>query len=257
MSKVISVQLEWKYSPTTYLEEPIQIDFGSGELEINNGVAIAVIDPNTFHANESIREKLTKIIENRLHAVQIMTHRDFELSKSTRTDIQEDGKKNYFLELEPGVMTISSGMVDFVLQDKDGNVVSDSKRERLDKQYRFANLVDKHRPLDATLDHLLKSYQQSVKDPNDELVHLYEIRDALSNKFGSKDAAIKALHVTKAEWDVIGKIANTLPLNQGRHRGQSVGALRDAAPTELELARKSVAYLIDKYLDFLETGKIY
>ncbi|MDO8961581.1 MAG: hypothetical protein Q7V02_05740 [Methylophilus sp.] len=255
MSKVIYVQMEWKYSPETYLEEPIQIEFGDGKLDIKNGVAIAVIDPETFQANESIHEILTNMIENRLHAVQIMTHKDFELSKPTRTDIQEDGKKNYFLELEPGVITISSGMVDFVLHDKDGNVVSDSKRERLDKQYRFATLVDKHRPLDATLDHMLKSYQQSVKDPNDELVHLYEIRDALSNKFGSKDAAIKTLDVTKAEWDVIGKLANTLPLIQGRHRGQSVGALRDADPTELELARKSVAYLIDKYLDFLEIGQ--
>jgi len=244
--------LEWKYSPETYLEEPILIEFEGGGLEIKGGVAIAVIVPEVFHADESIREKLTAKIESRLHAVQIMTHKDFELSKPSRTDIREDGKKNHFLEVESCVMSMSVGTVDIVVHDKNGNVVSDSKRERIDKQHAFAALVDKHREHDATLDQMLKSYQQSVKDPKDELVHLYEIRDALSNKFGSKEGAIKALGITKGEWDEIGKLANTLPLKQGRHRGQSVGALREAEPVELEMARKSVVHLIDKYLKSLE-----
>jgi len=32
MSKVVTVQLEWKYSPETYLEEPISISFEGGDL---------------------------------------------------------------------------------------------------------------------------------------------------------------------------------------------------------------------------------
>jgi hypothetical protein len=149
-------------------------------------------------------------------------------------------------------MTMSVGTVDLVVHDKDGNVVSDTRKERLDKQHRFAALVDKHRTNDATLDQILKSYQQSVKDPQHELVHLYEIRDALSNRFGSNPDARKALGISKDEWTEIGKLANILPLNQGRHRGKSVGNLRDAKPVELEMARKLVVHLIDKYMDFLE-----
>lgn len=257
MSRVVSVQLEWKYSPEAYLEEPISIEFDGGELEIKDGVAVAVIDPAVFHPEETIRDKLTKKIESRLHAVQIMTHKGYELSKPTRTDIQEDGKKHYFLEVESCVMTMSVGRVDLVVHDKDGNVVSDSKRERLDKQRRLSVLVDKHRERDATLDQMLKSYQQSVKDPKDELVHLYEIRDSLSKIFESKTDAIRSLGITKGEWDEIGKLANTLPLKQGRHRGKSVGALREAEPAELEQARKSVVHLIEKYLEFLEASKYH
>lgn len=256
MSKVVSVQLEWRYSPETYLEEPILIEFEGGQLEVKDGIAVATIDPGVFHADDSIREELTKKIESRLYAVQIMTHKDFELSKSSRTDMREDGKKNHFLEVESCVMTMSVGTVDLVVHDKDGNIVSDSKRERLDKQNTFASLVDKHRAHDVTLDYMLKSYQQSVKDPKNELVHLYEIRDALSKKFGSKGNAIKALGITNVEWDEIGKLANTLPLKQGRHRGQSAGSLRDAESVELEMARKLVVHLIDKYLGFLD-GKNY
>src|SRR5690606_29745018 len=123
MSKVISVQLEWKYSPETYLEESILIKFEGGELEIKDGAAVTSIDPEVFHADESIREELTKKIESRLHAVQVMTHKDFELSKPTRTDIREDGKKHHYLEVESCVMTMSAGAVDIVVRDKNGNVV--------------------------------------------------------------------------------------------------------------------------------------
>lgn len=252
MSKVVSIQLEWKYSPGIYLEEPILIEFEGGELEIKDGVAIAVIEPEAFHADKSIREELTNKIENRLHAVQIMTHKDFELSKPSRTDIREDGKKNYYLEIESCVINMSVGTLDLVVHDKDGNIISDTKKERLDKQSTFAYLIDKHREHGATLDQMLKSYQQSVKDLKNELVHLYEIRDALFNKFGSKANAIKALGITKTEWDEIGILANSLPLKQGRHRGQYVGTLRNAESAELEMARKSVVHLTDKYLEFLE-----
>ena len=252
MSKVVTVQLEWRYSPKTYLEEHISIPFEGGYLEIKDGVVIAILDPEIYQADRSIPEVLTRKIESKLHAVQIMTHKDFELSKPSRTNILEDEKNNHFLEIEPILSITSDGTVDLVVKDKNGNIVSDTKSERLDKQNRFASLIDKHRHNDATLDQMLKSYQKSVKDPDDELVHLYEIRDSLSEKFGSKKNAIQKLGITNAEWDEIGILANTLPLKQGRHRGKAVGTLRNAEIAELKKARKSASYLIEKYLEYLE-----
>jgi len=252
MSKVIAVQLEWKYTPETYLEEPISISFEGGDLNIGNGVAIAKIEPAVYHSSSSIQKDLTRQIESRLHAVQMMTHEDFDLSKASRTDLREDGKKNHFVEVESCVMSMSFRTVDIIVKDKDGNVVSDTKRERLNKQEKLASLVDKHRNYDATLDQMLKSHQKSVKDPENELVYLYEVRDSLSKKFGSKKNAIRKLDITDDDWEEIGKLANSLPLKQGRHRGRAVGSLRDAEGSELEKARKSVAYLIEQYLDYLE-----
>lgn len=216
-------------------------------------MATANIDPAVFHADESLKELLTQQIESRFHAVQIMMHKDFELSKPTRIDIREDGKKNYFLEVNSSIQTMSFGTVDIIVRDKDGNVISDSKRDRLDNQKHLASLVDKYRNSDATLDQMLKSYQKAVKDPDDELVHLYEIIDSLSVKFGSKKNAIKKLGITDNEWSEIGKLANALPLKQGRHRGKAAGSLRNAEVAELEKARKSAAYLINKYLEYLDT----
>ena len=125
MSKVISIQLEWSYLPEKYLEDPILIYFEGGELRIKDGTAVATIDPELFNTEKSIREKLTKKIENRLYAVQIMTHQDFQLNKPYRTDVQEDGKKNHFLDVESTAIVTSFGTVDIIVHDKYGNLLSD------------------------------------------------------------------------------------------------------------------------------------
>lgn len=255
MSKVIIVQLEWKYSPETYLEESIKILFNGGDLEIKDGVAIAKIDPNLYHTNSSIREVLTRKIENRLYAVQLLTHKDFELSKPTRADIRTDGKINYFLEVESLIQTTHFETVDLIHRDRNGNIVSDAKKEHIDRRKHFTTLLEKHRDTDATLDQMLKSYQKSVRDPENELVYLYEIRDSIAERFGSKKSAINKLGITTDDWNEIGELANNLPLRQGRHRGKAIGILRNAEIDELERARKSVTHLIAKYAEYLEINR--
>lgn len=251
-STVVKVQLEWKYTPESYIEEPIRIKEEGFELSISDGVALARIEPS-FHSQHSyIKEYLTGLIESRLLAVQIMFHGDFTLNKPSRSDLKRDGTKNIFLEVDPIVLKMSVGSVDFVVRDKDGNIVSDTKRDRLDKQKWFAKTVDKYRGVDSTLDQMLRSYQMAVKDPKNELIHLYEIRDAFSARFGKKKNAIKHLDITNHDWNIIGDFANIQPFEEGRHRGKSVGALRPAEKHELAMARKSVSYLVEKYLVFLE-----
>lgn len=253
MSKVIEVHLEWQYTPPNYLEQPIKISRPGICLEISNGIAVAHIEPETFENNSSVSDDLTKVIENRLYAVQVSTHKKFSLGKPSRSDFREDGKRNIFIEVPFIAIGASLGIPDIVMIDKEGNIISDSRQERIDKQKWFAEIVDKYRDVDSTLDHILKSYRNSVMDQEDEFVHLYEIRDALSVKFGGENNAKKKLEITNNEWKVIGELANNKPLKQGRHRGRkSVGALRAATPSELEVARKSAAYLIERYLFFLE-----
>jgi len=104
------------------------------ELSISDGVALAKINPSFYEENTKIKETLTGLVESRLLAVQIMSHRDFILSKPSRSDLREDGSKNIFLEVDPIVIKMSIEPVDLVIRDKDGNIVSDSKRDRLKKQ---------------------------------------------------------------------------------------------------------------------------
>lgn len=255
MCKVISVQLEWKYSPKTYLEEPELIEFDWGKLEIKDGVALATIDPFFFQAHPSIKEELTQKIESRLYAILLMKHINFELSSSTLTEILEDGKKAYGFVAGHLEAVAIVDKVDIIVKDKDENIVSDTRRERLDMQNHLAVLIDKYRATDITFNQMLNSYEQAVKDPSDELVYLYEIRDALPVRFGSNKKAITALGITNGEWDQLTTLANDPLLNQGRHRGKAVGTKRNADPAELETARKLARHFIEKYLQFLEKEK--
>lgn len=252
MSKAVKVQLEWRYSPSSYLEKPIYISGNGFTLQISQGVATATIEMMVFENNNSIASDLTKIIEDRLLAVQVLTHAAFTLSKPSRTDLKEDGTRNIFLKIEDAVTVMCSvRTVDIIMKDKDGNIISDSKRDRLERQEWFAAAIGKFRSSVETLDQMLRSQQMAVADPQNELVHLYEIRDALATKFKGHREATKQLHISEKEWKIIGNLANLQPLKQGRHRGKSVGKLRDANSCELGLARETTRMLIEKYLLYL------
>lgn len=251
MSRVVSIELEWNYTPVNYLEEPVQLVYDGINIEIKDGKSIAKINPETFAQSSSIQDDLDHVVKSRLHAAQLFNHKNFILSKPSRTDLREDGKKNHYLQLNSIVSKTYVGSVDFVVKDKNGNIKSDTKRERLDKQRWYAEVMEKYRETDPTLVRLFSSYQMSVKDPENEFVHLYEVRDALVTRFTSKKNAIRELDITQAQWDEIGKLANTLPIKQGRHRGKAFEELRDANSSELEQGRKAVVYLIEKYLGYI------
>lgn len=102
---------------------------------------------------------------------------------------------------------------------------------------------------------LLNSYKAAVKDPDNELVHLYEIRDALHRKFGNDKAALSTLEkfgLTRNNWKDFGNLANKASLRQGRHRGQNDGALCDATDDELFNARRIARTMIEAYLRYLD-----
>jgi hypothetical protein len=90
---------------------------------------------------------------------------------------------------------------------------------------------------------LTKPHTKSF-DPANELVHLYEIRDALSEKFGSQSKARRELVITREQWNGLGALADRAPLREGRHRGKHPGRLRDATSEELNEARSIAKSMI-------------
>lgn len=107
----------------------------------------------------------------------------------------------------------------------------------------FASAVDKE-PL---LRSLLESYSRAVGDPANELVHLYEVRDALSKYYRGERNARSALEIVAGEWDRLGRLANAEPVDQSRHRGKHTGGPRPATAEELAEARAIVKSWIEKF----------
>ncbi len=174
------------------------------------------------------------------------------MSKPSRSEVRQDGGKNVFVDLDPIRLIASAHPVDLIISNSDGITVVDTKKERLDKQKWLSEALGRHRVTDITLQTIVKSNQMAIEDPENAFVHLYEVSDALKSRFDGEEKARGELDISKAKWDVIGKLANTKPLKQGRHRGNFAGVLRSAKLSELEDARKAVKLLIEKYLNYLE-----
>ena len=119
-------------------------------------------------------------------------------------------------------VVVSGGQADFVHRDAAGNVLRDTKAERIAEHVAMLDAVAPKLARSATLRELLRSYSRCVSDPSNELVRLYEIRDALATHYGGEQNACTALNISRPEWRRLGVLANVEPIEQGRHRGQHV-----------------------------------
>ena len=186
------VMLEWTFSPHDYFEEVIEIAGQGYTMTIaDDGHANAKIDSAVYQANPDIRERLQNDLNGQFFGVQLLTYRPYELSRSTMTRLHPGGRKDYFMEADTGHFGVSFANVDFQVI-KDGNVAVDLKRDRIREKKRVAELVASWRTRDTLLRSLLQSHQAAINDPNNELVHLYEIREAISTKFGGKATRAKS-----------------------------------------------------------------
>jgi hypothetical protein len=243
------VVLEWRFSPPDYFESQIEIKQHDYNMVIADGKAEAKIDSVVYEANPSIRDELDDVLRSQFLGLQLSSRETFDISRPNMVRVEHsDGLPDYILEAEPGRIELRGHQVRLLGIDKDGNVVADQQTEAAK---RIAELVSKHYE-DEVLKSLLKSWDASVNDPENELVHLYEIRDALSRRFGNGDKARYSLGISNTKWSRFGTLCNREPLKQSRHRGEH-DTLRDATENELCEVRGIAKDWIESYLQYLET----
>lgn len=250
------VLLEWTYSPRDFFESPIEIARADYTVDIASGSISARLPASAFDADQRIKQQLHDSLFDRMRGIQLLTRKPFQLSKPRLTRIEPDGRRHIFFELEGAVLTLSGGRVDITVTDASGKVVRDTKQERIEKKRELAELVAKYSSGEKVLNSMLKSYETSTSDANNELVHLYEIRESLSAAFGGESKARAKLGVSRANWSRLGQLCNDEPLRQGRHRGKNLDGLRDATEAELSEARNISRLLIEAYLQFRDNGGV-
>jgi hypothetical protein len=247
------IVLEWTFSPSDFFEEVIRIEREGYTMVINKGKVEARIDPMVYDKERDMRNDLHQVLNDHFLGVQLLTHKPYELSKSLMYRLHPDGHREITMFIDSAISFKMAGSVDFVLRDKNGNILSDSRRDRIEKEKEFATLVEKYRKQDKFVESMLAFYQASVHDPKNELVHIFDIWEALVKRFGNEKSVMTILAITTPERRKLGTLANDAPLRQGRHRGKKVGELRDATETELEEARVIARKMIEAYLHYLDS----
>jgi len=246
------VYANWTYTPTDYFENEILLEEAGYSIKIKEGNIELVVNEEENENVSETHSKYSDMVESFFMAELLGERRFYELKVSSLKAENEDGSITKYIKPKSINVTFSFGTsVAFTIMDKDGNIIKDSEEEKQKKQIELLKKLQNALNRDEIVKGLIDSYKSSISDPNNELVHLYEIRDALHSYFGSHGKAIKDLSITAKEWNDLGRVCNGLPLNQGRHRGQNLGHLRDASKEELEKARTIAIKMIESFIDYL------
>ncbi len=204
-----------------------------------------------YERDTALHEELHEHLYHAFRGTQLVALRPFDLSRPSKTRVHPDGKRVIYAEFTSAVVFVEGGPIDVIVRKADGTVI-DSKVERLAAKRELVEKVRRNGS-DEHLTAMLDSMARALSDKANCLVHLYEILDALSLKFGGKTPAINALSLPSSQWSELGRLANHEPLQEGRHRGKMVCSLRPATTVELDRCKTIASSFIVEYLQYLES----
>jgi len=221
----IKIEIEWNYTPTSYFEEQIIWEREGYSIEIKDGHITARMNADVFDSQPGFRDSLTRTLKYYFLGAQLIRQQAFEIhSGGAINRMWPDGRRDTALVIQSAEQIITAENVDLVSQDDKG-VVHDTRRDRIDTTKNLAELSARHSTTDRTARKMLHSFDAAVRDPENELVYLYEVWDALQTKFRGEKNARKALGICRSARSRLTHLANNEPLNQGRHRGSQVDNL--------------------------------
>jgi hypothetical protein len=221
-------ELEWKYQPDDFFEAPYRYSDSEYELSVEGGRVIATLCVPQDPVNEELDARIRGQVEDLLLTRQIQVRRLYDL-QGPRIYQHVEGRRNVVIQVPAAAVVVSVGQPDFIIRDAAGNIVRDSRAERIAEHTQQLYFITSKLAQSPELREMMKSYSRSIEDPSNELLYLYEIRDALSKHYGGEGEARVALSISNAEWKRLGRLANEQPLEQGRHRGKHLVGRRAAS----------------------------
>jgi hypothetical protein len=242
--------IRWTFEPQDFREDSWRSSGGEYEFKPRGGKIEIEVPTEALDRDPALVECLHREVDARFVAELLVTHRCYRLAPpSIERMLPGGGRQKPMVPhvVEPEIIMVVGSQV----VGKDGLVKPDPlEAARLARINQFTDLFSAVPANDSVGWALIKSYEAAVNEPQNELWRLYEIRDALQAEFRSAASAQNELCIKEADWRRLGKLANDEPLNQGRHRGKTMGHLRDATREELEEARAIAVMMIEAYFRY-------
>jgi hypothetical protein len=239
-------EFQWEYQPHDFLEAPTTVPLPEGHLSIDAGRATLTLDVPTDPAPSSLKASVDETVSLVFKIRQLATHRPFTLQGPRIVQHQADGR---IMIIGVGLVDVAFARDDIVVKDRAGIVVLDTKAQRIADETAFLLSFTPKVTRSPVLRAMVKSYGQAVQDQDNELVHLYEVREA-AKPLRKK---LSPLGITARDWSTLGRLADDEPLRQGRHRGRHATRLRDATAKELAACRSIARRIIEAVAKHFET----
>lgn len=252
---------KWTFEPETLFrlgEDQIESKLDDYRLLVSDGeVKIIIPDLNILKGwpnLQDMKKELRRGVERFLDSQSIWKHTTYELHfDDYNIPSSLESKIDKALSLSASATIKTSSHSDFRVIDEDGNVQFDSKENRKHRSEKMGRLINKYYYDDVTAYFITRRYRKSIEDPDNEFIHLFDILEALKDKFDTGNKGIqKRFGIEKDKFNTFCALANNEPVLQGRHRGQHVENLRDATDGEREAARQIGREMVYGYLKFLD-----
>lgn len=247
--------LEWCYEPDGFFEEGFEFELPEGKVSAAKGRVKGVFGSDYYDQGRKFREYAHARIADVFMAQQVQVHHEFELSEASMMRLHKDGRREVMAFPETIRIKVSLGCGDLVVRNADGEIVQDTRAERLQKQEAFRSKVVSLAQDDLALKRMLQIFRTALSDTDNLLIHLYEVREALVSEYGGEANVMKALNVSLIDWKWFGRLANNEPVKEGRHRGKHQ-ELRPATSLEKERSIAFVQALVEAYVDGKADGSV-
>lgn len=252
MPEKTKIIMKWKLNPSDFLGgyeselfSRLQAKIEDGEITITRETQ-DVIDPSKE------RDQIQRIIYNYLLSISLV-HRKVAFSLIP-TDLAVESEGTRYLNAEVGIYVLSRMDIDCIITNKDGQIIADTKKERMARQQKLFDLINNYGG-DPTALKILESYKNALDHGEKLLVYLYEIRDTLSKYFGNDETAKQMLNLSSRKWSKFGKIANDQSIKQSRHYSELSANSREITETERNLALSFAQNMIENYLKYLQQNE--
>lgn len=239
--------LEWTYEPDGFFGECVTFSYKGGEITLAEGHARGEFDARFYDCGEDFLRPAHEHVSDMFLAQQVMVQSQYKLLTASMFRHYTCGRRDQTIFLEGGHLKLSGASMDSIFRNTEGKVVYNSKTERLEKQAKFRADVAKLLPDEPMLRRMLQSFRNALSDRDNLLIHLYEVREALTTACGNEKNAISAAEISKSCWKKFGRMANDSLLLEGRHRGRR-DRLRSATPKEIDWALCFAQKLIEGYV---------
>jgi hypothetical protein len=248
--------VSWHLQPAPLIEEPYSLSTNGAEVSASAGEVAITIPHSPGGVSASRLLQLRTVAEAHAAAAAISRGIGWRLEGPAIAHVGDDGSRTVQLTMGASAVFIVED-VDTLVTDADGTVIHDSRRVRLNRQRELADLFIAAGAEDSLLTYLVEALQRARQRPDYELLHLYEIRDAVSKRFGADKRARKKLGISKDDWSFLGRLANHEPLEGSRHRGEHLaGGAPLPPPTsdQLHRARAIAVAIIEAYARWIVAG---
>jgi hypothetical protein len=249
-----SVVIQWDYTPADYFPAEVSFETKDAALNIHDGKIAATLKASGETPDGRLVTSIRDSVEDVFIARQLRNLKEFHIQGYSMQRTSADGKKHTTVFLQGGSFAVSGAEAHMNVRDSTGKIISDSRADQVNEALKLASVISA-RNRDNLGKWIVERLRAGIADKTNELVHYYDVLDAVKTRFGGNKTACKKLGIAERTWSRLGDLANTAPLLEGRHRGLHFGRLRKATSSELSEARSCILEISSKYLEYSKNEK--